>query len=42
MLTEMFYRYDIDVEHDDGINFDDLLKELVLVRCKKRLADLFK
>lgn len=39
-LTEMFYRHDIDLEDDDGIDFDDLLKKvLVLIDCRKRLAD---
>ena len=40
ILTELFYRYDIDLEDEDDIDFDDLLeKALVLIRCKKWLAD---
>ena len=40
ILTELLYRYDIDLDDDDIIEFDDLLeKALVLIRCRKRLAD---
>ena len=43
LLTEIFYRYDIDLEDDNGIDFDDLLeKSLVLIGCRKRLADFTK
>ena len=41
VLTEIFYRYDIDLE--DDINFDDLLeKTLVFIRRRKWLADFIK
>lgn len=41
MLTEIFYRYDIDLEDDDSLDFEDLLKKaLVIVRRGKFLADL--
>ena len=37
---EIFYRYDIDLEDDDGLDFGDLLeKTLVLVKRRKFLAD---
>lgn len=40
VLTEIFYRCDTDLEDDEGIDFEDLLEEaLVLIRCRKRLAD---
>ena len=38
-ITEIFYRHDIDLEDDDGVDFDDLLeKALVFIGCRKRLA----
>lgn len=41
MLTEIFYCYNIDLE--DDINFDNLLKKiLVFIRCKKWLANFIK
>lgn len=43
VLAKIFYRYDLDLEDDDGIDFDDLLeKSLVLIGCRKRLADFIK
>lgn len=37
---EIFYRYDIDLEDDDGLDFGDLLeKALVLVKRRKYLVD---
>ncbi len=37
---EIFYRYDIDLEDDDSLDFDDVLeKALVLVKRSKYLAD---
>lgn len=43
VLTEIFYRYDIDLDDDNGINFDDLQeKTLVFIRRRKRLADFTK
>ena len=40
VAMEIFYRYDIDLEDDDGLDFGDLLeKALVLVRRRKYLAD---
>lgn len=39
----MFYRHDIDIEDDDSIDFEDLLKKaLVLIRCRKRISDFIK
>ena len=39
-LAEIFYRHDTNLEDDDGINFKDLLKKaLILIKCRKRLAD---
>lgn len=43
ILTEIFYCHDIDLEYEDGIEFDDLLeKALLLIRCRKWPADLTK
>ena len=41
IVMEIFYRYDIDLEDDDSLDFEDLLKKaLVIVRRGKFLADL--
>ncbi len=38
---EIFYQHDIDLEDDDSLDFEDLLKKaLVIVRRRKFLADL--
>lgn len=40
VLMEIFYRYDINLEDDDGLDFEDLLeKALVLIKRRKYLAD---
>ncbi len=40
IVIEIFYRLDIDLESDDGLNFEDLLERaLVFVKCRKFLAD---
>ena len=37
---EIIYQHDIDLEDDDGLDFEDLLqKALVIVRRRKILAD---
>lgn len=39
LLMRTFYRYDIDLEDDNRLDFEDLLeKVLVLVKCRNRLA----
>ncbi len=41
ILMEIFYQYDIDLEDDDSLDFEDVLeKALVLVKRRKFLADL--
>ena len=40
VVMEIFYRYDIDLEEDDGLDFGDLLeKVLVLVKRRKYLVE---
>ena len=40
IVMEIFYRYDIDLEDDDSLNFDDVLeKALILVKRSKCLED---
>ena len=40
IVMEIFYRYDIDLEDDDSLDFGDLLeKALALVKRSKCLAD---
>lgn len=40
---EIFYRFDIDLEDDDGLDFGDLLeKALVLVKHRKYLVNLIR
>ncbi len=40
IVMEIFYQYDIDLEDDDSLDFEDVLeKALVLVKRRKFLAD---
>lgn len=40
---EIFYRFDIDLEDDDGLEFGDLLeKALVLIKRRKYLVNLIR
>lgn len=42
-MTKIFYQYDINLEDNNGLDFSNLPKNLlVLVKCRKYLADFIK
>ncbi len=41
LRTAVFYRHDLDLKKDNGINFEDLLKKaLILIEAKKQMVRL--